>query len=99
VTAYYETKFLPLAERPYRPGEPECHIAINTRTIQSISASEPIRSDNGQTITRIHYPERRYWVAFRRGSKVEGGYATSEDLLKVGITPPALRYPDSEAKH
>ena len=97
--AYYETKFLPLAQRPYRPGEPECQIMINVRAIQSISAPEPILYDDGPNPTRVRYYERRYGVAYRNGRELKGGYATADDLLAVGITPPKLRYSDPETKH
>ena len=79
-----DPKFLTLALLPYR-GEPQRQVVINARAILSVSLP--------RTIT-----DPRYWVAFERGSPREGGWATSDDLLAVGITPPG-RYPDAETKH
>jgi hypothetical protein len=79
MTAYYETKFLPLA----LGSEVEPGIVINTRTIQRISTPAPIISD-GRVIRR----DRRYLVVYREGRELRSGMATLADLERLGIDVP-----------
>ena len=82
--------FLRVAMKPYRRGEEENYIVINTRTIQRVSPPVQIREINpatGATI-RARVSDPRYGVTFKADRKLESGLATRADLVAAGIPRP-----------
>ena len=81
--------FLQVALRPYRRGEPERHIMIATRTIQSVLPLSVITCTNLATEeTTQTVADPRYGVSFRNGRTLEHGRATRADLIAAGIPVP-----------
>ena len=83
--------FLQVALRPYRRDDPERHIVISTRTIQSVSPPLLLRRTNpatGETISAT-VPDPRYGITFKDGEILKHGRATRADLVAAGIPLPS----------
>lgn len=82
--------FLPVALRPYRPGEPERYETINTRTIIQISPPTVTKWYNSATneLTEANIDDPRYRVTFKTGQILEHGLATRADLETAGLPLP-----------
>ena len=90
VRGAFAPTFLRVAMKPYRRGEDENYIVINTRTIQRVSPPVQIREINpatGATI-RARVSDPRYGVTFKADRKLESGLATRADLVAAGIPRP-----------
>ena len=86
--------FLQVALSPYRRGDPENNIVINTRTIQQVSPPTQLKETNLATgDTKISVPDPRYMVTFKAGHGTqEYGRAIHADLVAAGIPIPPGRF-------
>jgi len=83
--------FVRVALPPYRRGEAENPIIINTGTIERIDPPSVTREIDPRTgcILSECVPEPRYGVTFRAGGRREFGKASPDDLTAAGVHLPA----------
>ena len=80
--------FLSVALRPYRRGEPEDHIVINTRTIRQVTPPMVItctKYSKGTEVTTHEMVEPRYGVSFKEDKVLQQGRVWGHDLVAAGI--------------